>query len=86
MWHYKQHNKHKTLEQLPCEQLTTSWVFSIMVTFYSERLIMVKDFIWLSKQTFELVHKIFRMRPLVVGLMHDKRKQGREWLDMHNIK
>lgn len=85
MWHYKQHNKQKTLEQMPCEQLTMSWVFSIMVTFCSERLIMVEDFIWLSKQTFKLLHKVFRMRPSIVDLMH-KRKRGREWFDMHNIK
>jgi len=86
MWHYKQHNKHKTLEQMPCEQLSTSLIFNIMVTFYNERLSMVKDFIRLSKQTFELLHKVFRMRPLVVGLVHDKKKQGKKWLDMYNIK
>jgi hypothetical protein len=57
-----------------------------MVTFYNERLSMVEDFIRLSKQTFELVHKVFRMRPLVIGLVHDKKKQGKKWLDMYNIK
>jgi hypothetical protein len=30
------------------------------------------------------MHKVFKMRPLVVGLIHEKRKQGKEWQDMHN--
>jgi hypothetical protein len=33
----------------------------------------------LFKQKFESMHKVFKMRPLIVGLIHKKRKQGKEW-------